>query len=118
MNFDDQNERRIQLRAEMTDLLFQINCDAAEQKASPAFPEQTQTYGIIVILISGALVVWFGGKTDATMTTLFGAQGVILGSFVVLASQFSLATKLNRFANWLQNSIRNPKYFQRSKDYK
>ncbi|MEP6305524.1 MAG: hypothetical protein ABJ072_12480, partial [Lentilitoribacter sp.] len=76
MKYDRENDKRIRLRTEMTDLLIRVNREAVEQNTSPNFPEQAQTYGVIVVLISSRLVVWFGGKSDSEMSVIFGFPGV------------------------------------------
>ncbi|MBL4731561.1 MAG: hypothetical protein JKY82_03055 [Rhizobiaceae bacterium] len=96
MKSDRETERQVQIRAEMTALLFEINPNNPSYAGKPNFPEDAQTYGMLMMLISSAVVILFLGDADYRMVAVSGAFGLVLGGLVVVASSYELATKLNR----------------------
>lgn len=96
MKSDRETERQIQIRAEMTALLFEINANNPSCASKPSFPEDAQTYGTLMMLISSAIVILSSGDVGYQMIAMLGVFGLVMGGLIVVASSYALATKLNR----------------------
>ncbi len=90
-----ESERQIQIRSEMTRLLFETASRDGQRLRSTGILETANTYGLFIILVASALIVWNVGKPDSQLTVLMALQAIVLGGIVIFASELKLATRLS-----------------------
>lgn len=87
-------EEQIQLRAEMTHLLIELNGAVLRERDSSESIDDLKACAIIILTASAALIVGFIGKSSGATAVIGALVGVILGLFLLGAARFSLASKL------------------------
>jgi len=99
------SERRVELRAEMANLLWELHMSKKLISDDKSQSKDLKVFAIITITLCSVILIWFLGRPLSERIIVPAFLGIILSCLLLAAERFSLGNKIKSCEEFVTRTL-------------